>query len=273
MSTSGGIQWGKVTFGAGVAMMAVAGLLAAVRDARPPPTSGTPPSVRTTPAALTPTSSSDEAFRAYMGMLAPVVMTAVDAVEPLGDCVETEDTAPASAAGAAECLQQRLAEMRNANAILRAVRPPSDMTDRHAAMLSLSDEAVHALDAYVRAFEAAAPRLDRLRHRRRLQAFYSASDRDEVTALQGVSNNTVTAFSHWADWIHPMNVICNDRLRCMSAGGRADHGVPPDGYVPREPWQNNCPCPRVWNSLRGEGHEAIMTAHESGLPPFRGGIL
>lgn len=53
MNTLGGIQWGKVTFGAGVAMMAVAGLLAAVRNTQRAP-SVAPPVAQVIPAALTP---------------------------------------------------------------------------------------------------------------------------------------------------------------------------------------------------------------------------
>lgn len=271
---SGKTNWEAVfAVGGLVAWGVIGGLYFAFSSSASPTPAATAQAVPPVAADAAAAAPSNVEFRNYMRALAPDVMPAVNATEAISECVEGEETAPASASAALSCLRADLERRRAANARLREVHPPADQRAHHASLLVISDAAIRGLDEYVAAFDSAAPRLDRLRRRQRLQVFYTNSDRDEVTDLQGRVRPMEAAFSRWATLIGQLNVECNDRLRCMSAGGRAVGGRPPLGYEPREPWQNNCPCPRVWNSLRGEGHEAILTAEESGLPPFRGGIL
>lgn len=274
MSTQNqGADWGHTAKVGFIGLLIVAGgvgLCMAIEDSSKravAPVASAPP-----PPQPIPVRPSNREFRAYMAALAPVVMTAVNTTDCASACTE-EEGAPGSAREAAECLHRALLLARESNASVRAITAPTDMIERHAELVAISNDAVTALDVYARAFDGAAARLDRLRHRRSFREFYAESELEEVATLHGQAEGTARAWDRWERWIHPMNVQCNERLRCFGAWGRAVGGTPPPDFTPRVAAQVNCGCPRIWNSLRGESHEAILTAEESGLPPFRGGIL
>ena len=233
------------------------------------------------PAAAPPTAVAQEApdpdlpLLEYMRAIGPVAYDAANgASHGIADCIDDEERAPESAEAAAECLRERITAHGRAMTQLASVTAPADMLARQRELVALAQRDEVALRAIVGAVDELAERIDHARHRRPLPAFYGTDHRLAVELARRINEATGDKFQRWMDWISAMNPICNERLRCISGGAREMVTLGRTrGMTGNPPFQNNCPCPRIWTALGRVGGEAIFTARQSGLPPFRGGIL
>lgn len=209
----------------------------------------------------------DVVFREYMRALAPH-MPAVFGVNEAPDlCAQIEESAAETAPEALDCVRRKVADAQSAVEELRAVQPPPDFRDRHAALVAFANEAVVAGQSYAAAFESAVPRLERIRrHEPLFRVWERARDQENTPQILEDLDARASGFGpsmdHRLAWLFPMHRECNQRLRCVRPDTPVEALRDPAGRNARgvSILQSNCECIRVWATQRGEARYDLLTA-------------